>query len=69
MARTRWQDERSEADSRAYVRHLEKLAADGADLDGEARLVDALLARDSRVLDAGCGTARLGANWRGAGTG
>jgi SAM-dependent methyltransferase len=30
------------------------------DLLGEARLVDAMLARGSRVLDAGCGQGRLG---------
>jgi SAM-dependent methyltransferase len=37
------------------------MAADGADLDGEARLVDAMVARGSRVLDAGCGPGRVGA--------
>jgi len=37
------------------------MAADGADLDGEARLLDAMLARGSRVLDAGCGSGRVGA--------
>ena len=39
-----------------------RLAADGADLDGEARFVDAvLLPRGARVLDAGCGPGRVGA--------
>jgi SAM-dependent methyltransferase len=37
------------------------MAAEGADLDGEARLLDAMLARGSRVLDAGCGPGRVGA--------
>jgi SAM-dependent methyltransferase len=37
------------------------MAADGADLAGEARLVDAMIARRSRVLDAGCGPGRVGA--------
>ncbi len=37
------------------------MAADGADLAGEARFLDALLARGSRVLDAGCGPGRVGA--------
>ena len=58
---TRWQDERSEVDSRDYVRRSADLAAQGVDLHGEARFMDALLAPGSRVLDAGCGTGRLGA--------
>ncbi|HET9518046.1 MAG TPA: class I SAM-dependent methyltransferase [Actinoplanes sp.] len=36
------------------------MAAAGADLAGEARFVDAMLPRASRVLDAGCGTGRVG---------
>lgn len=60
-ARTRWQAERSEADSQAYVRRFADLTVQGTDLHGEARFMDAVLAPRSRVLDAGCGTARLGA--------
>lgn len=37
------------------------MARDGADLAGEARLLDALLAPGSRVLDAGSGTGRVSA--------
>jgi SAM-dependent methyltransferase len=37
------------------------MAAEGADLAGEARLIDALLPRGARVLDAGCGPGRVGA--------
>jgi SAM-dependent methyltransferase len=37
------------------------MAAEGADLVGEARLVDAMVPRRARVLDAGCGTGRVGA--------
>jgi SAM-dependent methyltransferase len=37
------------------------MAAAGADLGGEARLVDAFLPRRARVLDAGCGPGRVGA--------
>jgi SAM-dependent methyltransferase len=37
------------------------MAAEGADLAGEARLLDAMLPRHSRVLDAGCGPGRVGA--------
>jgi SAM-dependent methyltransferase len=36
------------------------MAAEGADLAGEARLIDALLPRAARVLDAGCGPGRVG---------
>ncbi|MEV0133024.1 class I SAM-dependent methyltransferase [Dactylosporangium sp. NPDC050688] len=36
------------------------MAASGADLGGEARMIDAMLPRGSRVLDAGCGTGRVG---------
>ena len=43
-----------------YVERFRKMAADGADLAGEARLVDAMLSRGSRVLDAGCGPGRVG---------
>ncbi|WP_104524161.1 class I SAM-dependent methyltransferase [Blastococcus atacamensis] len=46
--------------SRAYVQRFRDLAAQGVDLVGEARLVDAMLARGSRVLDAGCGPGRVG---------
>lgn len=44
-----------------YVERFRRLARQGADLDGEARMVDAMLARGSRVLDAGCGPGRVGA--------
>ncbi|WP_345351178.1 class I SAM-dependent methyltransferase [Rhodococcus olei] len=58
---TRWQDERSADDSHAYVRRFAELDASGADTHGEARMVDVLLERGSTVLDAGCGTGRVGA--------
>lgn len=45
-----------------YIERFQKMAADGADLDGEARFVDALVARNSRILDAGCGPGRVGAS-------
>lgn len=47
--------------SAAYIQRFRDMAAAGADLDGEARLVDALLPRRARVLDAGCGPGRVGA--------
>ncbi|MFE1594158.1 class I SAM-dependent methyltransferase [Nocardia sp. NPDC058705] len=43
-----------------YVQRFRALAADGTDIVGEARLVDAMLGRGSRVLDAGCGPGRIG---------
>lgn len=43
-----------------YVERFRTLAAEGADLHGEARFVDAMLARGARVLDAGCGPGRVG---------
>ena len=46
--------------SAAYVQRFRDLAAQGFDLAGEARLVDAMLPRGSRVLDAGCGPGRVG---------
>lgn len=43
-----------------YVERFRSLARQGDDLAGEARLVDAMVARRSRVLDAGCGPGRVG---------
>ena len=48
------------AHSVAYIQRFRDLAAAGQDLVGEARLVDALLPRGARVLDAGSGTGRVG---------
>jgi SAM-dependent methyltransferase len=53
--------------SAAYIQRFRNLAAQGMDLVGEARLVDAMLARGSRVLDAGCGPGRVGAFLHAAG--
>ncbi|MET0763447.1 MAG: class I SAM-dependent methyltransferase [Blastococcus sp.] len=47
--------------STAYIQRFRDLAAAGQDLVGEARLVDAMLPRGARVLDAGSGTGRIGA--------
>lgn len=43
-----------------YIERFRKMAADGDDLDGEARFVDALVPRGARILDAGCGPGRVG---------
>ncbi len=46
--------------SHRYAQRWVRMAAEGADLDGEARMLDAMCARRSRILDAGCGTGRVG---------
>ena len=46
--------------SAAYIQRFRDLAKAGQDLVGEARLVDAMLPRGARVLDAGSGTGRVG---------
>jgi SAM-dependent methyltransferase len=60
---TRWeaQVEANPQHSAWYVERFRRMAAQGADLAGEARTVDAMLPRGSRVLDAGCGPGRVGA--------
>lgn len=44
----------------AFAAKLDRLASEGADVAGEARLADALLPRAARILDAGSGTGRVG---------
>src|SRR5690606_14935338 len=43
-----------------YIERFRKMAAEGQDLDGEARFVDAMVPRAARILDAGCGPGRVG---------
>lgn len=43
-----------------YIERFRTMAAEGADLAGEARFVDALAPRGAHVLDAGCGPGRVG---------
>ncbi|MGH3425562.1 MAG: class I SAM-dependent methyltransferase [Nocardioidaceae bacterium] len=43
-----------------YVERFRSMALAGDDLAGEARLVDTMLPRGARVLDAGCGPGRVG---------
>jgi len=42
-----------------YVERFRTMAAEGKDLDGEARFVDAMAPRGARILDAGCGPGRV----------
>lgn len=43
-----------------YVERFRAMAAAGEDLAGEARLIDAMVGRGARILDAGCGSGRVG---------
>jgi SAM-dependent methyltransferase len=58
---TRWVTETKAGHSEWYIERFRKLEADGADLAGEGRLVDAMVRRNARILDAGCGPGRTGA--------
>lgn len=46
--------------SHNYAKRWENLEAEGNDINGEARLIDALVQRGSKILDAGCGQGRVG---------
>ena len=46
--------------SRRYIERFESMAAAGHDLLGEVRSVDAMVSRQARILDAGCGPGRHG---------
>jgi SAM-dependent methyltransferase len=58
---TRWELEQTGERWQAYADRFARHHAEGADLSGEARFVDALAPRDAAVLDAGCGTGRVAA--------
>jgi len=46
--------------STRYIERFEKMAREGRDLNGEARFIDVMVGRGSRILDAGCGPGRVG---------
>lgn len=53
--------------SQQYADRWDRLAAEGNDIYGEARLVDAIAPRNARILDAGCGQGRIGGYLAGCG--
>lgn len=57
---TRWVTDHDENHSQWYIDRFRRMAAEGTDLAGEARLVDAIVPRRARLLDAGCGPGRVG---------
>lgn len=61
---SRWEDVARAEDgddyAREYAERFRRLAAEGADVHGEASFVTGLVAPPARVLDAGCGTGRVG---------
>src|SRR5699024_6545326 len=51
-----------------YIERFRSMVRAGEDIVGEARLMDAVLPRGARVLDAGCGPGRIGGALSRAGT-
>jgi SAM-dependent methyltransferase len=62
MSANRWLEliEQNPGHSTWYVERFRSMAAAGDDLHGEARLIDAMVRRQARILDAGCGPGRVG---------
>lgn len=60
--RSRWEEmvEANPDHSTWYVERFRAMARAGKDVAGEARLVDAMVSRGARILDAGCGPGRVG---------
>jgi SAM-dependent methyltransferase len=58
---TRWERRVTGERWQVYADRFARHHAEGADLAGEARFVDALVPRRAAVLDAGCGTGRVAA--------
>lgn len=62
---TRW--ELADPGSRGYGARFAQLVEEGADVDGEARLADALVRRGARIVDVGSGMGRVAAALRARG--
>jgi SAM-dependent methyltransferase len=61
---TRWEQARAEeraAGQGGYGAHFARLIDEGVDVEGEARLADAMAPRGAAILDAGSGMGRVGA--------
>ncbi|MFT4218345.1 MAG: class I SAM-dependent methyltransferase [Micropruina sp.] len=58
--RSQWAEivARDPGHSQRYIDRFAMLAAQGQDLVGEARLIDAMVGRGATILDAGCGAGR-----------
>uniref|UniRef100_UPI003D8B07D7 class I SAM-dependent methyltransferase n=1 Tax=Gordonia sp. B7-2 TaxID=3420932 RepID=UPI003D8B07D7 len=63
----RWFTDTKPGHSEWYIDRFRTMAAEGADLAGEARLIDAMVPRGAHILDAGCGPGRVGAYLHDAG--
>ncbi|MFC0314963.1 class I SAM-dependent methyltransferase [Gordonia phosphorivorans] len=63
----RWLTDTEPGHSQWYIERFRQMAADGDDLAGEARFIDAMVPRGAHVLDAGCGPGRVGAALHAAG--
>lgn len=63
MSTRTWQDiiDSDPEHSRKYAKRWDDMVAEGVDIDGEARLIDAMVPRGARILDVGCGQGRTGA--------
>ena len=58
-ALTRWAGS-GEGHAEWYIERFRAMEAEGMDLSGEARMVNAMVPLGSRILDAGCGPGRVG---------
>ena len=61
VEQSKWMTQAAEnpGHSQWYIERFRTMARRGQDIVGEARLVDAMVPRGARVLDAGCGAGRL----------
>ncbi len=57
---TRWAAVAGDASGRDYQQRFDALAVDGRNMHGEADFVSSLVDGGARILDAGCGTGRVG---------